>query len=166
MIVEKHSRLPRKFTPEPKDASKTRLTVQGKPVPLEARNAVLEDAKALILQGHSLAEIANKHGIAERTLEYWLHALGDEYKELRQAWIDSLLHEAGELLKDTNEAGNAPLRLARARELWKRATWYAERRDRERYGEDRGTINVAISPVLNISISHGEAHPTHVIDSK
>ena len=150
MIVEKHSRLPRKFTP---DGSKpeTRLTVQGKAVPQEAKDAILENAKALILEGHTLAQIAQKHGIAERTLEYWLHALGDEYKELREAWIDSLLQEAGELLKDTNEAGNAPLRLARARELWKRATWYAERRD-ERYKEDRSGP-VLVNPVLNIVVA-------------
>lgn len=153
MIVEKHSRLPRKFTEKPQDESKQRLTVPGKPVPKEAREAVLQDAKTKILQGFTLAQIAEEHGIAERTLEYWLHALGDEYKELRQAWIDSLLHEAGELLKDTSEAGNAPLRLARARELWKRATWYAERRDRERYGEEKQNLAVNITPVLMITVA-------------
>ena len=94
MIVEKHSRLPRKFTPDDKKPE-TRLTVQGKAVPEEQRLAVLEDAKQQILNGLTIAQISQKHGIAERTLDYWLHALGDEYKELRQAWIDSLLHEAG-----------------------------------------------------------------------
>jgi len=153
MIVEKHSRTPRKFTPEAQGNEQKRLTVQGKAVPAEARQAVLESAKQLILEGQTLAQIAHKHGIAERTLEYWLASMGDEYKELRELWIDSLLAEAGELLKDTSEAGNAPLRLARARELWKRATWYAERRDRARYGEDRGQVNVAVQPVLHITVS-------------
>jgi len=113
-----------------------RLTLQGKAVSPEAKSLVLDDARQLIPHGTSIAEIADKHGIAERTLEYWLASLGDEYVELRRLWIDNLLQEAGDLLKDTREDGAAPLRLARARELWKRATWYAERRDRVRYGQD------------------------------
>jgi len=153
MIVEKHSRLPRKFTPKAKGEEQARLTVQGKAVPQEARDAVLEDAKGMILAGNTIAQIAEKHGISERTLQYWLSSLDDEYEELRRLWIDNLLAEAGELLKETNEAGNAPLRLARARELWKRATWYAERRDRARYGEDHGPIHVQITPVLNITVA-------------
>ena len=97
------------------------------------------------MEGLTLEQIAHSHGIASRTLEYWLHALGDEYIELRQAWIDGMLHEAGDMLKgiqtekekaEGKEPEDAPLRLARARELWKRATWYAERRDRARYGDN------------------------------
>jgi transposase-like protein len=134
------------------EEEQTRLTAQGKPVPPEARKEVLEDAKALILQGKSLAEIAEKHGIAERTLEYWLAALGDEYARLRQLWVDSMLHEASDLLKDTREDAAAPLRLARARELWKRATWYAERRDRARYGQEQIQGN---GSALHISLNFG-----------
>lgn len=127
-----------------------RLTVQGKAVTPEAKQAVLNDARDLIPNGASIADIAAKHGIAERTLEYWLAALGDEYQELRRLWIDGLLHEAGELLKDTKEDGNAALRLARARELWKRATWYAERRDRARYGQDQPTTAQAVQININL----------------
>ena len=127
-----------------------RLTVQGKAVSEEAKQIVLADAKALIPNGASIAEIAQKHGIAERTLEYWLASLGDEYVQLRQLWIDNLLHEAGELLKDTREDGNAALRLARARELWKRATWYAERRDRARYGQDAPAQAQAVQININL----------------
>jgi hypothetical protein len=116
---------------------KKRLTRQGKEVSAEAKAIVLADAKRLIPTGASIAQIATKHGIAERTLEYWLASLGDEYVELRQLWIDNLLQEAGDLLKDSIKGRDAGLRLARARELWKRATWYAERRDRARYGEQQ-----------------------------
>ena len=119
----------------------------GKPVPLDRKQAILADAKQKIMEGLTLEQIAHSHGVASRTLEYWLHALGDEYIELRQAWIDGMLHEAGELLKGNSitkpgqenseeKPEDAPLRLARARELWKRATWYAERRDRARYGDN------------------------------
>ncbi len=75
MIVEKHSRLPRKFTPKAKGEEQARLTVQGKAVPQEARDAVLEDAKGMILAGNTIAQIAEKHGISERTLQYWLSSL-------------------------------------------------------------------------------------------
>lgn len=135
-----------------------RLTVQGKAVTPEAKQAVLNDARDLIPNGASIADIAAKHGIAERTLEYWLAALGDEYQELRRLWIDGLLHEAGELLKDTKEDGNAALRLARARELWKRATWYAERRDRARYGQDQPTTAQAVQ--ININLRRDAAERT------
>jgi transcriptional regulator with XRE-family HTH domain len=163
-VIEKHSRMPRKFVPAEPESTETRLTVQGKPVPQEAKEKVLNDAKELILQGFTLKQIADKHGISDRTLEYWLHALGDEYKALRQAWIDGLLHEAGELLKDSDESGNAPFRLARARELWKRATWYAERRDRERYGEEK-TGPILVNPVLNIVVGQQQERSPITIEN-
>lgn len=128
-----------------------RLTTPGKAVSPEAKELVLDDARKLIPHGTSIAEIATKHGIAERTLEYWLASLGDEYVELRRLWIDNLLLEAGELLKETNEDGNAALRLARARELWKRATWYAERRDRARYGQE-AMASAAQAIQININL--------------
>lgn len=138
----------------PLETSVERLTAQGKAVSPDVRQTVLEDAKARILKGETLLQIAESHGIAKRTLEYWLANLGDEYKELRQLWVDNLLAEAGELLEEDKENATTQeraLRLARARELWKRATWYAERRDRARYGQDSAQV-IAIQPVLNITI--------------
>lgn len=120
-----------------------RVTVQGRAVEPSKRAEILEDAKKQILAGRSMRDIAKDHGISKRTLDYWCANLGDEYQALRQLWVDNMLAEAGELLEDTDESGNAGLRLARARELWKRATWYAERRDRARYGEDKTQINVS-----------------------
>lgn len=143
-------------------AKADRLTVQGKAVSPEAKEIVLADAKQMIPHGASIAEIAEKHGIAERTLEYWLASLGDEYVQLRQLWIDNLLNEAGELLKDTREDGNAALRLARARELWKRATWYAERRDRARYGQEAGAQQ-AQAVQINISLA-GTAPKAEIVE--
>ena len=139
-VIQKHSRLPRKI--DPSNATK-RLTKQGKAVPQEKRELILADAKQQIMAGLTLSQIAQKHGIAERTLEYWLSAMGEEYEELRRAWIDNMLAEARELLRDVGEDGLAALRLARARELWRSATWYAERRDRARYGQDVMQVNVS-----------------------
>jgi len=140
-----------------------RLTVPGKAVSKEAKEIVLADARQLIPAGATIAEIAAKHGIAERTLEYWLASLGDEYQELRQLWIDNLLQEAGDLLKDTREDANAGLRLARARELWKRATWYAERRDRARYGQE-APASEGKYVQINIGIRRDDATTQRTID--
>lgn len=152
MILEKHSRLPRKYTP----GKAPRATKPGIAVAPELKAKILEDAKVQIMAGHTLVSIAEKHGIAERTLEYWLAAMGEEYKELREAWIDNMLAEARELLKNPGEDDKAPLRLAKARELWKSATWYAERRDRNRYGQEQAQ-SVLITPILNITLSPEQA---------
>lgn len=124
------------------------------------KSEILEDAKARIMQGHTLAQIALDHGIGLRTLETWLHKLGEEYVELRQAWVDSLLMDAGQEIEDSLapvilENGDYLIdrkgeivkavdkeRVVRAREMWKRAAWYAERRDRERYGQQAMNINI------------------------
>ena len=96
----------------------------------ERRAAIVADACSQIFDGHTLAQIAAQHGITERTLQLWLHALGDEYRELRTVWLDQMLAESGEEIEKADD----PFRLARARELFRRATWYAERRDSARYG--------------------------------
>ena len=157
--LEKHSRLPRKTT-----STKTDLALveppPSKPVPLEARNAIIEDARCLIPQGWTLEQISKKHSVKERTLDLWLQSLGDEYKEIREMWIDNLISESGALLKNADD----PMELAKARELWKRATWLAERRDRKRYGEDKQQLNVNIAPVLNISIAPEPAGQDLVIE--
>lgn len=135
---------------------------------------ILADAKVQIMEGLTLAQIAHKHGIGERTLDTWLHGLGEEYVELRQAWVDKMLMEAGKEIEDSlapivTENGEEIIdqygqkvertdnqRLARARELWKRATWYAERRDRARYGQQVANINIINGVTLNEALA-GEA---------
>jgi hypothetical protein len=138
--INRHSRMPRKYESHAINrAPSKRLAPKGKPIPLELRAAILEDAKAQILNGFTIDQIAAKHGISHYTLDMWLHALGEEYEELRRAWVDGMLMEAGQLLK----AADDPLGLARARELQRRAQWYAERRDKARYGQDQTfTLNV------------------------
>jgi len=68
-------------------------------------------------------------------------SLGDEYQELRQLCIDNMLAEALEEID--NSDSNFPL--ARANSKWRAATWYAERRDQQRYGGHRLNINVGNS---------------------
>jgi len=107
-------------------------------IPLDRKQLILEDAKERILENHTLEQIAQSHKITKRTLNTWLMSLGDEYQELRQLCIDNMLAEA---LDDIDNAtDNFPL--ARANSKWKAATWYAERRDQQRYGGHRLNINV------------------------
>ena len=107
-------------------------------IPLDRKERILEDAKNRILKNHTLEQIAKSHGITKRTLNTWLMSLGDEYQELRQLCIDNMLAEALEEID--NSESNFPL--ARANSKWRAATWYAERRDQQRYGGNRLNINV------------------------
>jgi len=107
-------------------------------IPLDRKQLILEDAKERILKNHTLEQIAKTHGITKRTLNSWLMSLRDEYQELRQFCIDNMLAEA--LDEIDNSESNFPL--ARANSKWRAATWYAERRDQQRYGGHRLNINV------------------------
>ncbi len=107
-------------------------------IPLKRKELILADAKERILKNHTLEQIAKTHGITKRTLNTWLMSLGDEYQELRQLCIDNMLAEA--LDEIDNSDSNFPL--ARANSKWRAATWYAERRDQQRYGGNRLNINV------------------------
>ncbi len=107
-------------------------------IPLDRKQLILEDAKERILENHTLEQIAQSHKITKRTLNTWLMSLGEEYQELRQLCIDNMLAEA--LDEIDNSDSNFPL--SRANSKWKAATWYAERRDQQRYGGHRLNINV------------------------
>ena len=103
-------------------------------IPLHRKQYILKDAKKSILKNYTLAEIAAYHGISKRRLISWLMSLGEEYQEIRrQLWIDNMLEEAK---KDIDNASDH-FPLAKASAKWKAATWYAERKDQQRYGGQR-----------------------------
>jgi len=110
-------------------------------IPLDRKERILEDAKNRILKNHTLEQIAKSHGITKRTLNTWLMSLGDEYQELRQLCIDNMLAEALDEIDNATE--HFPL--ARANSKWRAATWYAERRDQQRYGGHKVNINIGDS---------------------
>ena len=148
------------------------------PIPVERKELILTEARERILAGDTLKQIATDHDITSRTLQTWLHQLGDEYKALRELWIDNLLLDASDAIDNATEDAETStegigererredredkqLRLALAREKWKKATWYAERRDSQRYGQKTEhkqdlslniTVNRAIesSPVYEV----------------
>lgn len=129
---------PKRLSVERRAKRPPSLRGRGKRIAKDLKEVILADAKTEILAGKTIDQIAAKHGISHGTLELWLHALGDEYIQLRQAWIDGMLAEAGQMLRKED----TQLGLARARELQRRAQWYAERRDRDRYGDKPLQITV------------------------
>ena len=116
-------------------------------IPIDRKQIILEDAKERILKNHTLEQIAKSHGITKRTLNTWLMSLGDEYQELRQYCIDNMLAEALEEID--NSDSNFPL--ARANSKWRAATWYAERRDQQRYGSNKVNVNIGTNNVPAMS---------------
>ncbi len=82
-------------------------------IPLDRKELILEDAKECISKNHTLEQIAKSHGITKRTLNAWLMSMGEEYRELRQLWIDNMLAEAKEEIDNVTD--NFPLAHARER---------------------------------------------------
>jgi len=109
-------------------------------IPLERKQLVLKDAIDRILKNHTLKQIAKSHDITKHTLNTGLMSLGEEYQELRRVWVDNILTEALEE-KDNATERNRELSSARANSKRKAATWYAERKDQQRYGGHRVNIN-------------------------
>ena len=99
-------------------------------IPIDRKQLILEDAKDRILKNHTLEQIAKSHGITKRTLNAWLMSMGEEYRELRQLWIDNMLAEAKEEIDNVTD--NFPL--AKTNSKRRAATWYgyAERRNQQR----------------------------------
>lgn len=113
----------------------------------EAKQVIIQDAMQRIIAGHTLELIAQDHGISERTLNHYLADIGEEYTELRKAWIDGKLIAAEQELNAIEQPGSredvpvAQFRLARARAKWEFATFYATTRD-TRYKKDQTPVLV------------------------
>lgn len=131
-VLDRHSRMPRKYlaSGEERPRNESGSFVD---LPAEKKQAVLADVRPMLLAGATLLDIATKHEIAPRTLDYWLAQLGDEYRDIRKQWIDSKLASS----EDQMQTASDPFQLAKGRELARMAMWYAERRDPERYADKR-----------------------------
>lgn len=99
-------------------------------LPNPHRDQIVRSALGEILEGKTLQQIAIGHGVTKQTLNHWLMALGDEYQDLRDAYIDSRLMAAEEAITEAADQHS----LAQARELLRHSQWMAERRSRSRYG--------------------------------
>ena len=160
-ILQKHSRLPRKYDPKDvKAAEKEVLNAANLPALREANPLVILQR---YLSDESTKDIAATYGVTRQALgQFLLKHAEEDWKEAQVARAIARKEKA----EDDLEAALDPLSLARARELLKAAQWDLERVCRRIYGEDRNAGTVVISPVLNITISQGEPSTVHVIDSK
>lgn len=148
MIVEKHSRLPRKVRDPLADPARSGRASRNLPVSPARRSTIIRDALRAIEDAHeTVADIAARHGITRHTLQTWLLGLGEEYAQIRARWLDSLLAESEQALLQAAD----PLALARAREHRRATEWYAERRDRARYG-DQPVAQLAVAPIFQVTI--------------
>lgn len=66
------------------------------PTSINCKQLILEDVKEQILKNHSLEQIAVSHGINKKTLNKWLMSMNEEYRELRQIWVNNMLAKANE----------------------------------------------------------------------
>ena len=120
------------------------------PIQEQAKLTIIEQAKQRIIDGETLDSIAADHNITSRTLRYWLASLGDEYEALRKAWIDNMLADATQAICDSTDV----FPLARAREQFKAAAWYAERRDK-RYQPKQDQSSTGVTIVISTADSGG-----------
>ena len=132
----------------------------NKPYPIAQRQAIVQDAIDQIQQGARLEDIATKHSVSYRTLQYWLLAAGDDYKLIRQAHTDSMISNAmldiadieipnRDDYEDVREMDSAvkaqSLRLTRATQVFKAVSWYAQSRD-ARYRQQSISVSVDNNP--------------------
>lgn len=161
MIVEKHSRLPRKYDPEDiKQPEKQVLNAANLPRLREANPVTILQR---YLSDESTKDIAKSYGVTRQALgQFLLKHAEEDWKEAQVARAIARKEKA----EDDLESALDPLSLARARELLKAAQWDLERVCRRIYGDDKAQVTVAITPILNITVSSGDMTPTQVIDNE
>jgi hypothetical protein len=125
--------MPRKYLATGEPQERAEENGQFLPIPEDKKAEILGALKAELLAGGTLESIANKYEVSPRTLSYWCAQLGDEYREIRKHWIDAKLTDAEVMMQEAID----PFKLAKGRELFRAASWYAERRDPERYADKR-----------------------------
>ena len=154
-IIEKHSRMPRKFEqpidlPEPSMLDQSKLPALREVDPQQILLRYLSD--------ESTKDIAASYGVTRQALgKHLLKHAEDDWKEAQIARAIARKEAA----EDSLEAAKDPLQLAKARELFKAATWDLERVCRRIYGEER-QIGPVITPILNITVSAEGPRDVHV----
>lgn len=147
MIVDKHSRLPRKFNSEDvKATEKQELNAANLPAFQQANP---QEILLRYLSDESTKDIAESYGVTRQALgQYLLKVAEEDWKSAQVARAIARKEKA----EDDLETAADPLSLARAREMLKAAQWDLERVCRRIYGEDR-QLQVTITPTLIINVA-------------
>lgn len=114
---------------------------------LLARRPAVEEAVRLYVEGKSMEEIAEKHGIKSSTLMRWMLAeLGPEFEKLREAAVLAKAIENYEKL----EKATTYIEVMRNGQLVKHWNWMLERLVRSRFGPSldvNATVKVELPDV-------------------
>jgi transposase-like protein len=120
-------------------ASERPRTEEGQFLPLttaERRSEIVLDAIGALQNGETTNSIAERHGIAGRTLRAWLIAM----PEADQARALMVANELSKSLQEIEEA-DSPLPLARAREAFRGWSWIGERRLPQYFGPKQEIVH-------------------------
>jgi hypothetical protein len=144
-VINKHSRMPRKYTPEEPKTEKRELNA--------VQIVKLRETDPMVilqryLSDESTESIAASYGVTRQGLgQYLLRTVEEEWKEAQVARAIARKEKA----EDSIELATDPLQLARARELLKAAQWDLERTCRRIYGEDKAQAIIS-NPQLHILV--------------
>jgi hypothetical protein len=148
-VIAKHSRMPRKFEHAPEQSAPAKLDESMLPA---LREANPQEILLRYLSDESTKDIAATYGVTRQALgKHLLKYAEEDWKEAQVARAIARKEAA----EDALEVAADPLALAKARELFKAATWDLERVCRRIYGEDKNTEQVT-TPILNIMINTNE----------
>lgn len=112
-----------------------------------ARKIIIDDAISSLETGETTDSIAIRHGVAGRTLRYWLMA-DDRTDQARANMFMCRLLEAAQAIDDAT----APLPLARAREQFRAWSFLAERRAPRHFGQQQMAVNVNAPGQVTIQV--------------
>ncbi len=131
-VLDRHSRMPRKFV-SGEIQPRSEITGQFQSISDERKKACLADVRPILMGGGTLDDVAAKHDVHPRTLDFWLAQMPEEHRETIKQWVDYKLTASEERM----ETATDPFQLAKGRELARMAMWRAERRDPSRYADKR-----------------------------
>ena len=124
----------------------------------ERRSEIIVEAMQALERGETTDNIAERHGIAGRTLRAWLISL----PEANQARAQFLSSELAYYLEQI-ESATEPMPLARAREGFRAWSWIAERRESQMFGPKQ-EVTHNIIPTFNVVLKTDSEH-MHVMST-
>jgi hypothetical protein len=154
-VIAKHSRMPRKYEPAQEQSEPAKLDESMLPA---LKGANPQEILTRYLSDESTKDIAASYGVTRQALgKHLLKHAEEDWKEAQVARAIARKEAA----EDSLESARDPLQLAKARELFKAATWDLERVCRRIYGEDKAAVPT-VTPILNIVIASGTQEPARI----
>ena len=109
-------------------------------------------------KGSTVYSVAQKLGVSVPAICQQL-AKDEEYRRAREAGAQVRLDKQYEKMENAPDS----LSLARARETFKAASWFAEREFPEKWGQKQAGANLAVQVVINPQTEEGTAQTVSVL---